>query len=130
MKIKYFSPVDTEKNLKCTIHITGKLGFSRNAIKQLGIEGSKYIKLGLNEDNKDDKSLYMVIQSEKDVQSFKINKAGNYYYLNTKHLFDEMGIEYKKNKVIYDIMDVEIDDTKMYKLSMRILERRKKVRSL
>ena len=126
MKIKYFSPVDTEKNIKCTVHITGKLGFSSNAIKQLGIDNSKYVKLGINEEDNNDKILYMVVQNEKDSDSFKINKAGQYYYLNTKHLFDEMDIEYKRFKIIYDIHDVNIGDSKIYKLIMRTLDRKKK----
>lgn len=126
MKIKYFSPVDTEKNVKCTVHVTGKLGFSNNAIKQLNVGSTKYIKLGTNEDDRDDKNLYMVVQDFKDSEAFKINKAGNYYYLNTKHLFDSIGIEYKRNKIIYDIQEIELDGIKIYKLCMRIIERKKK----
>jgi hypothetical protein len=125
MKIKFFSTRDTDRNIKCTVHITGKLGFSKNSIKYLDIDTSKYVKIGINEEDKNDTSLYLLIQDVRDKESFRINKAGNYYYLNTKFLFDELNIDYKKTKIIYDIQRIENEGLKLYKLNKRTIERKK-----
>lgn len=125
MKIKFISPKLAEGNIKCTVHVTGKLGFSKQAIKQLNINSSSYVKIGINEDDKNDANLYMIIQKEKDNDTFKINKAGDYYYVNTRYLFDDLKIDYIRNKIIYDIQEIEISGMKIYKLNMRMLNRKK-----
>jgi len=66
-----------------------------------------------------------VIQEYPDDETFKINKAGVYYYLNTKNLFDELNLDYLRKKIIYDIQEIRNDDIDLYKLNKREIVRKK-----
>ena len=126
-KLKFYKASDLDRNLKCTIHITGKLGFSLEAIKKLNINESAYIKIAANEDDTSDKNLYMVVSNEPDNDDFKINKAGAYYYANTKALFDTLKLDYKNYTIMFDITNFEHEGQKLYKLQKR--EVKKKVKN-
>jgi len=125
MKIKFFTPKIMRGRVKCTVHSNGKLGFSQAAIKRFGINDNHYAKIGINEEDVKDTSLYMLLTRTPDEESFKINSAGNYYYLNTRNLFDELNIDYKKMKIIYDIEEIKHENQIIYKLNRRVLDRSK-----
>ena len=116
MEIEFFQPKDFEGNLKATIHVSGKLGFTDAAIKKIGISEKKGIKIGRNSKQAADKNLYAVFVDSSDETAFKINKAGAYYYVNTKALFDTMEIPYRTKRVSFDIVASELNGAKMYKL--------------
>jgi len=126
MKINFIKASDLERNIKCTIHKSGKLGFTEAAIKKLNLETNRFIKIGTNYEDKTDTSLYMAIQAEVDEYSFKANKAGNYYYINTKALFDNLEVDYRKHSIIYDIVDHRDEEgNNLFKLIRREKERKK-----
>lgn len=125
MKIRYYKPKAITGKIKCTIHRNGKMGFSRQAIKKLGLDINRYAKIGFNEEDENDRALYLKIQGHQDEDTYKINKAGEYYYLNTKYIFDDLNIDYVRKKIIYDIQEVEIDEEVVYKLNKRELARKK-----
>jgi len=125
MKIKFYKPIVTTGNIKCTIHKNGKMGFSRQAINKLNINENGHVKIGFNAENENDKNLYLVIQDHKDEETFKINKAGDYFYVNTKYLFDDLSFDYIRKKIIFDIQDIEIGGNTVYKLNKREIERKK-----
>jgi len=125
MRIKFIAPKVIRGKVKCAVHQNGKLGFSKAAIIMLGIDNSYYAKIGINEEDTNDDSLYMLLTQQGDEESFKINKAGNYFYLNTRNLFEELKIDYKKNKIIYDIEKIEHEGRTLYKLNKRVIERNK-----
>jgi len=126
MKIKFITPSSVPGKIKCTVHLNGKLGFSQAAVKKLDISEANYIKIGINDEDRNDSGLYIAILKRKDEDAFKVNKAGNYYYLNTMYLFDELKIDYRKKKIIYDIQEIEHEGMKMYKLDKRELNRNPK----
>lgn len=125
MKINYYKPTVTTGNIKCTVHKNGKLGFSRQAIKKLNISEKSYAKIGFNAENNNDRDLYLRIQDNRDEETFKINKAGDYYYVNTKYLFDDLKIDYARKKIIFDIKELDENEDGIYKLSKRELERKR-----
>ena len=125
MKIKYYKPKVITGKAKCTIHQNGKMGFSRQAIKKLGLDTNRYAKIGFNEEDENDKALYLKIQRDQDEDAYKINKAGEYFYLNTKYLFDDLNIDYVRKKIIYDIQEIEIEQDVIYRLNKRELARKK-----
>lgn len=125
MKIRYYKPKAITGKIKCTIHRNGKMGFSRQAIKKLGLDINRYAKIGFNEEDENDRALYLKIHGHQDEDTYKINKAGEYYYLNTKYIFDDLNIDYVRKKIIYDIQEVEIDEEVVYKLNKRELARKK-----
>lgn len=121
MKLKFLDAKQFEANLKCTIQSNGKLNFSAAAIHILGMNNQKSVKFAMNEDAKGADELYIIIQDHITNDAFKVNKAGNYFYLNAKSLFDSLGFDYKAHSIIFDIVKTEesIDGLALYKLNRR-----------
>lgn len=119
MKIKFFNPKNLDRNLKATVHKSGKLGFTVDAANKMDLKPDKSAAVGVNEEDKSDKSLYIIIYDDIQESTFKVAKAGDYYYLNLKNLFDTMKINYKNQSVVYDISEETIEGLQGYKLSPR-----------
>ncbi len=126
MKLKFFVANDIASKAKATIHQTGKLGFSNEAISYLQIKEDMYIKIAQNEEDENDLNLYALLTTQNTEECFKISKAGNYYYVNTKGLFDSIGVNYKETKILYDITKIEVDGMSMIKLIRREIKKKKK----
>lgn len=126
MKLKFLNAVETERNGKFTIHSSGKLGASTDAISTLGIDENKSIAFAQNESDLNDANLYAVIHNDLKEGAFRINKAGKYYYLNTKSLFDSIGIDYRNTKVIFDIVKTEYEGQQILKLIRREIKKKGK----
>ncbi len=124
MKLKFFNPKSLDKNIKATAHRSGKLGFTIDAANKLGLSIQKSAGIAINEDDEHDNSLYVIIYEDIREGAFKISKAGEYYYINTKALFDSLKIDYVKDWIVYDISIEKIDGETIYKFKRR--ERSKK----
>jgi hypothetical protein len=125
MKITFYNASEL-KNIKCAIHKSGKLGFSFSASKQLKIDEAKSVMIGTNSDDKDDQALYMLLSAEPSNSAFKIGKAGSYYYLSTKELFDKLGYDYRHRTIIFDLVEMDEAGQKMYKMNKREVMKKKK----
>ncbi len=119
MKIKFYSPEQLDKNLKATVHKTGKLGFTIDAAKKLELSENKSISIGRNEEDVTDDDLYVIVNEGKQQGSFNVNKAGDYYYISTKALFDNFGWDYSKFAISFDITPIEYDGQKLYRFKKR-----------
>jgi RIO-like serine/threonine protein kinase len=126
MEINFWKPTSSLGVVKATIHQSGKLGFSQAAIDKLNLSQNTYLMIGTNKENRKDNNIYLAISKESNELAIKVNKAGNYYYLNTKDFFNEIGVDYKSKSVIYDIVDISSSNEKMYKLVPREKDRKKK----
>lgn len=129
MAINFFNAEELEQKLKCTVHKSGKLGFSDGATKRMKLGDNTRVKIGYDEaDGEKGSVLYMQIDNSGSPQGFKVNKAGAYYYLNTKALFDRIGIKYsdKGVTIIYDITELDGDNAGVYKLIKREAGRNKR----
>jgi|WetSurMetagenome_2_1015567.scaffolds.fasta_scaffold341310_1 hypothetical protein len=123
MKLK---KITTRDSGKATIHLSGKMGFSQSAIMKLHLNESKYVSFALNDEDKKDQNLYMMIVNEKEDDTLKINKAGNYYYINARNIFEELNIDFKRKNVIFDIKEIEYEGENIYKLIRREIDRKQK----
>lgn len=123
MRIVFKKPKVSQGVAKVTVHLDGRLGFSKAAASKIGLEVGKYIKIGVNSDDENDTSLYMKVVSVNDDETFKVRRAGKYYYIQTRDMFYELNIDFRKKKVIYDISDFEFEGIKMYKLNRRMKDR-------
>src|SRR5438105_1181335 len=103
MKLKFFNPEIVERNLKATIQKTGKLGFTIESAKKLNLSPDKSISVATNEEDENDKNLYLLINETKVSGAFPVNKAGKYFYINAKPLFDSLKMEYIKENVSFEI---------------------------
>ena len=126
MKFEDFSPIDDIGVAKATAHQNGKIGFSTGANKLLDFEKNRSFKVSKNADDPEDPNLYLVPTTEEDEKAFKVNKAGNYYYLRLKHILDKLDINYRENRVIFDIRAEKKDNVQYFKLMMRPIKKRKK----
>ena len=114
LSVKQFS-----NNLKVTIQATGKLNFSDETARILGLKEGTLVKFAMDEE--DGNALYMVLSSlEKDEDAFKVRKSGVYYYLPTKMLFDAMGIDYKGKAILYDLVRSQSKDAELAGMAFRM----------
>ena len=128
MNLDFFKPKETTGAYKVTVHKTGKLGFSKSASHLLNLKDNKYCKIGRNLEENESHTLYMVVCESKDDYTYNISKAGNYYYIKANQLLTDLNIDYKNEEitVIFDIEKKVIEDSEVFKLIKRIIDKRKK----
>ena len=127
MRLRIFQPIESIGNIKATVQRSGKLGFSMGAIKVLELdkEECRFFQIASNEDDEEDKSLYLIRTERDDKNAFQAKKAGTYYYLRIKHVLNKMDIDYQNESVIYDIIEKENDNQKYFQLRRREPVKRK-----
>jgi len=107
---------------KATIQQSGKLGFNRDAIDQLKISDGKGVILA--PDTGDKKTYYMALVDEPTQQAFPVRVSGQYFYINTKQLFDKLEIDYTRNSCIFDLIRCDRYDEQIggecYKMTLRM----------
>lgn len=124
MKLKWIESDSLVKEMKASIHLSGKLGFGREAAKGLKLELDKSARIAINIDDEEDQNLYMKISNTSYAKgNYKISRAGKYFYINTKALFDSLKIDYTINNVSYDI-SVHKEDETLYVLKQSVTKRR------
>lgn len=116
--IEFFESGDKYGPVKASVHKSGRLGFSAGAIKLLEIDGSKLFKIGRKktESDSDSQVLLLIPVDTEDEYTYRPFKAGNYYYLKTKRLLNQLNIEYRSENVIFDIDEVNENGKLYYKL--------------
>lgn len=117
-----FNAKDYTKRLKATIQATGKLGFTAETIKTLGLTTDCSILLGRDDENTS--VYYMGVLREHREDAFSVMSSGQYMFLSTKQLFDDMNIDYStKWTVMFDLSRFKEGDDVMgcecYKMVMR-----------
>lgn len=116
MEIRIFSAREYNAKLKCTIHSSGKLGFTDETAKELGLSVESGIKFAMNDK---DELLLINCRLDKDEDAFDVGKSGTYYYVNAKPLFDSLGLDYKNNVIMFDLSKLKHDTLEIYKLNQR-----------
>lgn len=109
--------------LKATVHTSGKLGFSDATAKELGFINQEDHFIQFAQDNEDPSVLYLINGTTDDGDSFRVCKAGAYYYVNAKLMFDALNIDYINKTVIYDINRCQEENGNVYKMTKRELNK-------
>lgn len=125
MKLKFFI-ANEFSNIKATVHKTGKLGFSSNAVKIMDLQNNRYIEFGKNQEDSTDTCLYAILHKEYKPAYFGISTAGKHYYVNTKVLFDTLGVKYTETLYIYDILVFDNEGVSTIKLTPRQIKIKRK----
>lgn len=68
----------------------------------------------------------MFILTEADNESFPVIKAGDYLYINTTNTFENMDLDFKKNKIFFTIIEINENNQKYYKLIRKESERKER----
>ena len=119
LDITFFNADDFSTSLRCTIQRSGKLGFTDYTQKQLSLSEGMYIKIGERKISDDEQQLFLQICTDENKQGgFKVFKAGRYFYLNTKVLFDELGYDFKSRPIIFELVKFD-GENKIYKMVKR-----------
>lgn len=122
-----FNAKDFTIKLKATIQRSGKLGFTSDTIKKLGLEQGFSIYLAKDDENK--KVMYMGIVREVREDAFPLLSSGKYPYLNTTGLFKELKFDFVNKVYIFDLSRYPEGDEAMesecYKMDLRWKERSK-----
>lgn len=126
MKLKFFKASSLTIKAKATIQKSGKLGFSNEATGYLNLKENTFIKFAQNEENPDDTNLYAILNGVQEEDSFKICKAGDYFYVNTKGLFDSLEYNYTNNTIIFDLLKIYIEGQELVKMQKREISKQKK----
>ena len=107
--------------LKATIHSSGKLGFTEVTAKELGFGDNSFVKFA--QDDNDKTILYLINNAPQDDEAFRVCKAGKYFYVNTKIMFDSLNIDYKSKTVMFDLVKTKEAGVDVYKLNKRITKK-------
>ncbi len=126
INLKFFNPANVDRNIKATTHRTGRLGFTIEAATKFKFAPKMSLKVATNEADESDTNLYAILQNNIENESFRILKAGKYYSVNLKPLFDQIKLDYVNNTYIYDITEEVIQGTKMLLFKRRAPKRQKK----
>lgn len=116
LELNFFTSSDKYGVIKATVHRTGKLGFSSGAAKYMELDKKSFFLIGTSGN---DHSLYLVPTNEESDNSFKLVKAGEYYYIFIKNVLLDLKLDYKNESIIYDISEEEYKEDNIFKLTRR-----------
>lgn len=102
------------------IQRTGKMGFTKKCAYFLGIPNSKTANILLDESLKNNNKIYLEIFNDNQ-GLLKIKKAGNYYYIKTKEVFDYLKLNYSNGGLSYRLNKIEINDKIYFELTKNSL---------
>ena len=126
INLKFFNPANVDRNIKATTHRTGRLGFTIEAANKFKLAPKMSFKIATNEADESDTNLYAVLYSTIEEQSFRVLKAGKYYSINLKPLFNQINLDYVNTTYIYDITDETIQGIEMLVFKRRAPKKEKK----
>ena len=72
----------------------------------------------------EENELYLINCPTRDEDAFKVLKAGDYFSVNTKALFDSLGYDYRKSNIMFDMIKETVDEMEVYKLIKREVPRK------
>jgi hypothetical protein len=120
LDLEFFEPEEKYGSTKATIHQSGKMGFSSGAAKLIDFENNSLFKIGRRRaDNKPGfEILYLVPVAEKDDMTFQALRAGAYWYLKTKRLLSQLGIDYRNatETISYDVEEIKDNEKRYFKM--------------
>jgi hypothetical protein len=109
-------------NAKACIQKNGRLGFTREGAELLELSANSKILFSVIPNG----DLAAVICDEKELRGFRVQKAGNYYYIRMKNFFDSQGLDYVAKRITYDISETSelYQGKNVFKFKRGIYERR------
>lgn len=120
-KLKPLDAQRLQKSVKATVQSSGRLTFAMDAVKEMKLSEDKSIIILAA----DDGDLGAVISDKGDPEAFALKKCGAYFYVSFRNYLEQVGVDYKNQRIIYDI--TELDEVykgkTLYKFERRIIAR-------
>jgi len=117
-EFNFFDAAAYTSSLKCAVQKTGKIGFTDYTQRKLEMKAGMSARIGVAGTKEQYDHLVIQFLDTVEPDAFKLNKAGNYYYLNPKALLDELNIPYKTQSIQYDMQLID-RDRNIYKLNKK-----------
>lgn len=113
-----------QQSAKAAIQVNGRLSLTVEASRLMHLSDDKSIVIFAAKNG----DLGAVVSEKGDKQAFELKKAGSYYYLSFKNYLQEMGIDYKNQRIVYDITALEekIEGRTVYRFARRVLPKETK----
>ena len=113
-----------QQTAKATIQSNGRLSLTVEAGRLMHLSDDKSIVIFAAENG----GLGAIVSHKGDRRAFELKKAGAYFYITFKTYLQEMGIDYKNRRIVYDIIatDEKIDGKVLYRFSRRVLPKESK----
>ncbi len=110
-----------QQSVKATVQFNGRLSFTIEAGKTMDLSEEKSLII-FEADNGD---LGATISAKGDPEAFVLKKCGPYFYIAFRNYLQQAGLDYKKQKIIYDItqLDEKLEGRTLFKFERRILPR-------
>ena len=118
-KLKKLDAHRLQQSVKATVQSNGRLTFAAEAVAKMHLSDEKSLIIFEAEDG----DLGATISVKGDPDGFVLKKCGAYFYVAFKNYLQQVGIDYKKQRIIYDIteLDEELDGRTLYKFARRVL---------
>ncbi|MBL7692165.1 MAG: hypothetical protein JNM41_11260 [Flavipsychrobacter sp.] len=126
MKLKFINSNELDKNIKASIHKTGKIGFTTDAARKLALATNNSVSIAVNLEDSTDLNLYVIVNKDEPNGSFKISKAGDYYYINAKALFDNLEWDYLNKYYSFDIKETNVDGMDVWVFKTTVKDKEEK----
>ena len=121
-----FDAKELTQKLKATVQRTGKLGFTSETLAALNIKQGTHVRIA--EDTESKRVLWLGVLQEPADNAFPVNKAGEYYYVNTTKLFEKIGLDFRKKNCMFDMSrHADYDEAiggECYKMQLRVTDRK------
>ena len=123
LKLKIFKEIKKRGLSRALLMPDGKLYFNKTSIGEFGLSENVYLKIASNENDENDKNIYLIKLKEKEDYSIRISKSG---YLNSKNFFSKLAINCKKYSYSYSIEKGEYEKNELLILKNQGERERKK----
>lgn len=118
-KLKKLDAHRLQQSVKATVQSNGRLTFTVEATKEMGLSEEKSLVIF----EADGGDLGAVISHKGDPDAFILKRCGLYFYVAFKNYLQQAGIDYKGQRIIYDIteLDEKIEGKTLYQFARRVL---------
>ena len=108
-----------QQTARATIQSNGRLSLSVEAGRLMGLTDDSSL-IVFSAENGD---LGATVSAKGDPLAFELKKAGAYYYISFKNYLQETGINYKSQRIVYDItqLDEQLDGRTLFRFARRVL---------
>ena len=108
-----------QQSVKATVQANGRLTFTVEATKEMALSEEKSLVIF----EADGGDLGAIISHKGDPEAFVLKKCGQYFYVAFKNYLQQAGIDYKGQRIIYDIteLDERLEGKTLYKFERRVL---------
>ena len=120
MELRFIDPTVRKLKPAATVHVSGKLGFNSDAAKFMDLEELPSYVVATSDSEQDRLQIFFIDPNA--VESpppITVAKAGKYFYVQFINILNQLNIEYRDKKIVFDIEKRVYHGFDMFVLTMR-----------